>query len=423
VPAGCDQPGSGVACTTGGWEEYRALVQTMAGIGQTPELGCGRAFWEYEGDRLGGYGTPMALMMLPYFTDSCIGSQEGLYFESSTTVPHHFLMQAELSARPSSPQRDLPYPSFDMDAGVRHLQMLGVRYYLAVSPTAVEAAGRHPDLTEIAVSGPWHVYLVADAEPVAPLAFEPVVGTGIDESQHGWLPIASAWFLDPAQHDVPIAASGPEEWERVALEPVDEPLRRLVRWARDQLGRPGPIDQVPELPRTALPAIEVTDIEVGQDAIRFEVSEPGVPVLVRTSYFPNWEVEGAEGPYRVTPNLMVVVPTETEVSMRFGRTPVDLVAAGMTLLGLVGLVLLARARPIEVEPLAPTRAARWLDRVLTIERASPGADGAADEEAIWLHADSEGADPDGAAPEPADAGPEGADVDPDAAPPDPRIEP
>ena len=47
------------------------------------EHGCGRAMWEYEGD-LQRYGTPMALMLLPYFTDGCVGSMEGLYFESST---------------------------------------------------------------------------------------------------------------------------------------------------------------------------------------------------------------------------------------------------------------------------------------------------------------------------------------------------
>lgn len=398
-PAGCDQPGSQVACTSGGWEEYRALVQTMAGIGESEEFGCGRAFWEYDNPRLSGYGTPMALMMLPYFTDSCIGSQEGLYFESSTTVPHHFLMQAELSASPSSPQRELPYPGFDMDAGVRHLQMLGVRYYLAVSPTAVEAAGRHPDLTEIAVSGPWHVYEVADADLVVPLAYEPVVATGIDQSQHGWLPSAAAWFLDPSQHDVPIAATGPSGWERVELEPVPDDARRLVRWARDQLGQSGPMDQIPELPRTELPTVEVTDVEAGQDSLRFRVSEPGVPVLVRTSYFPNWQAEGAEGPYRVTPNLMVVVPTDTEVTLTFGRTPVDLVAAGMTLLGLVGLVLLARARPIEVEPERPTRLSLAIDRALTIERPAPPADQATAVEGPGGDPGTDGPDPD-ARPDP-----------------------
>ena len=45
-------------------------------------------------------------------------------------------------------------------------------------------------------------------------------------------------------------------------------------------------------------------------------------MLVKVSYFPNWEVEGAEGPYRIAPNLMVVVPTEQEVHLHYGRSDV-----------------------------------------------------------------------------------------------------
>lgn len=364
-PVGCDQPGSTTACTSGGFPEYRTVIATMDGVGKDPRYGCGRAMWEYSKDRLEGYGTPMALMMLPYFTNGCISSQEGLYFESSATVPYHFLMQAELSAQGSNPQRDLPYPGFDIDAGVRHLQQLGVRYYLATSTTAVDQASRHPDLTEIAVAGAWHVYEVADAEPVAPLSYEPVVASDIEETQDGWLPTASAWFRQ-ADDDVVIAAHGPDDWKRVEADPVDED-RRLVRWVRDQLGLTGPIDQVPELPRTELPEVEVSDIEMGTDTISFRVSEPGVPVLVKTSYFPNWQVEGAEGPYRVTPNLMVVVPTSTEVSMTYGRTPVDLFAGFLTLLGLVGVVLLARRPQVAVAPEREPALSRALDRFVTIE--------------------------------------------------------
>jgi hypothetical protein len=366
-PAGCDAEGSTVSCTSGGWEEFRELVATMEGIGRDERYGCGRAFWEYEKDRVGGYGTPMALMMLPYFTASCIGSQEGLYFESSATVPYHFLMQSELSAQPSQPQRDLSYPGFDVDAGVRHLQLLGVRYYLATSPSAVAAADEHPDLTEIAVSGPWHIYQVAESEVVAPLTYEPVVVDGLGTDQDGWLPTAAAWFLDPEALPVPLAADGPDGWQRIEVEPVPEELRRVVRYARDQLGASGPIDQLPELPRTPLRDVEVSDIETGTDTISFSVSEPGVPVLVRTSAFPNWQVEGAEGPYRVTPNLMVVVPTERDVSLHFGRTPVDYLAIGMTLLGLVGLVWLARRPAIDMAPPPQTRLADWIDAKLTIE--------------------------------------------------------
>ncbi len=366
-PAGCADAGSTVACTTGGWLEYRALVQTMAELGRSPQHGCGRALWEYDQDRTNGYGTPMAPMLLPYWTGGCIGSQEGLYFESSTTVPYHFLMQSELSAKPSQPQRDLPYPGFDMDAGVRHLQMMGVRYYLAVSSQAVSAAAAHPDLEEVAVSGPWHVYEVADAPLVAAMPYEPVVADDMGQGQHDWLPMASAWFLHPDALDVPMAAEGPDEWERVDAPAVPHDWRRLVRWARDQVGATGPIDTVPDLPRTALPEVEVTDVEQTNDGISFDVSKVGVPVLVRTSYFPNWEVTGADGPYRVTPNLMVVVPTSEHVSLHYGRTGVDLLGAGLSVIGLVGLVLLARSGPIEVSPYRAGRVSAWIDRKVTIE--------------------------------------------------------
>ena len=75
----------------------------MAEVGE--DHGCGRAHWEYEGD-LNRYGTPMALMLLPFWTDGCIGSMEGLYFESSATTPFHFLNAAETSVAPSNPVRD-----------------------------------------------------------------------------------------------------------------------------------------------------------------------------------------------------------------------------------------------------------------------------------------------------------------------------
>jgi hypothetical protein len=41
--------------------------------------------------------------------------------------------------------------------GVAHLQLLGVKYYLADSSTTIAQAAQVPALSEVAVSGPWHV--------------------------------------------------------------------------------------------------------------------------------------------------------------------------------------------------------------------------------------------------------------------------
>ena len=86
--------------------------------------------------------------------------------------------------------------------------------------------------------------------------------------------------------------------------------------------------------------MRVTRVRETDDAIRFHVSRTGVPVVVRTSYFPNWEAEGARGPWRLTPNLMVVVPTSHDVTVRFARSAAEKVGAAGSLVGLVGLAAL-----------------------------------------------------------------------------------
>ena len=64
-------------------------------------------------------------MLLPYWTNNCVDSMEGLFFESSATTPYHLLDQAELSVSPSNPQVGLDYGTLDVAEGVEHLQMLG----------------------------------------------------------------------------------------------------------------------------------------------------------------------------------------------------------------------------------------------------------------------------------------------------------
>ena len=70
-------------------------------------------------------------------------------------------------------------------------------------------------------------------------------------------------------------------------------------------------------------------------------------MLVRTSYFPNWKVSGATGPYRVAPNMMVVVPTSHDVKLTYGLTAVDWLGRLGTLVGIVGLVGLAMWKGLE----------------------------------------------------------------------------
>jgi uncharacterized membrane protein len=87
----------------------------------------------------------------------------------------------------------------------------------------------------------------------------------------------------------------------------------------------------------------VSNAVIDEESISFDVDRVGEPVLVKMSYFPNWRASGAEGPYRVAPNFMVVIPTDTHVELSYGRTGVEWLSYALTALGLVGLVLLIRA--------------------------------------------------------------------------------
>src|SRR3546814_5653242 len=98
-----------------------------------------------------------------------------------------------------------------------------------------------------------------------------------------------------------IASAGPDEWRHVTTS----------EW-RD--ASTGDADAAPAPRRTG--DTTVSDLEVDTDRISFTVDEVGEPVLVKASYFPNWQVSGADGPYRVAPSLMVVVPTDEQVELR-----------------------------------------------------------------------------------------------------------
>src|SRR5947209_10338405 len=193
------------------YPEYRGVVDAMK------KLPCGRAHWEYESN-LDRYGTPMALMLLPYWTNGCIDSMEGLYFESSATTPYHFLNAAELSKAPSNPERNLPYKALDVADGVKHLQLMGVRYYMAFSQDALAQAHANPDLRLVAVSKPWEIFEINDSAEVTPLRAQPAVIRNAPKGSAAWMDVGVHWFQqDPTTWDVPIAADGPSDWQRIRV--------------------------------------------------------------------------------------------------------------------------------------------------------------------------------------------------------------
>ena len=326
------------------YPEYYDVVQTMAEIGR--QRGCGRVTWENSGDN-GNYGTTMALMLLPHWTDGCMASMEGLFFEASGTTPYHFLTTAAMSKQSSNPVRELRYDNNDAAKGVPYLQALGVRYVMVRTDEAKRSADAQPELTLLDMSGPWKIYEVADSAIVEPLTVQPVVvARRPGDQRERNLELGTSWLQQRDEWAAMPADDGPDSWQRID---VDVDQSRLVpdpnRGADDPDTRGKQVDiVVPRQPiqPVELPAVTVSDVVIDDQDLSFRVDQVGVPVLVKVSYFPNWTAHGADGPYRIAPNLMVVVPTSEDVSLTFDRSRSDLFFYVLTLAGIAMLVLFRR---------------------------------------------------------------------------------
>ncbi|MEZ5176539.1 MAG: hypothetical protein R2823_10090 [Acidimicrobiia bacterium] len=302
------------------WPEYEALMQTVDGLDD------GRIMWEANSD-MNRYGTPMALMLLGYWSDGH-PSMEGLFFESSLTTPFHFLNAAEVSERPSNPVRGLRYHHLDrpldpqnpepfgFDRAVPHLGLYDVAYYISFTEAGHDAAVAY-GLPIIAESPPWTIFELPETDLVEIARYEPVVWAG----EGDFVDAALEWYDDVENLDVWLVADGPPQWRRVTT--VDERLTALKPYAVDG-------------------SVDVTTFD--DHSIGFSTDAVGVPHMVKVSYFPNWSVEGADAVYRVAPSTMLVVPTQEDVSLQFANTWVENIGMALTVVTVAGLIVFAVVR-------------------------------------------------------------------------------
>jgi 6-pyruvoyl-tetrahydropterin synthase related domain len=336
------------------YPEYRNLITVLG------TLPCGRLFSEPGVKRYSDYGSTMAMAALPYWTKSCIQTIDGLYFEASQTTPFSYLTGKWMSPNAAGAQRRLPYQSFDMKTGVDHLRTLGVRYVLLSTPKAKDDARKISALRFIESTGPFSIFEISDNAVVVPLDVEPVVVTNQTGGRvDSFVNVGIAQWVRPNEFPPIVADSGPKTWKRsvltqkplptaptpstastaLAAQPTTAANKPAKKPTKTPEPRRGDGLSMSLVSNTAITPAVVSEVKVGNQGLSFRVSEIGKPVLVRISYFPNWKVSGATGPYRVGPNFMVVVPTRTDVALKYRYTSKEFGAMAVTLAGIAFLIL------------------------------------------------------------------------------------
>jgi hypothetical protein len=311
-----------------GWAEATALFKTI------DSLPPGRVMWEFHKD-YERFGTTRTLENMPVFTRQ--PTMEGLLIESSLNAPFHFIMQDETSETPTHAVPGLDYPDGGLTVadkfpqGLEHMRQFGVRWYVAYTLTARQAA-EAAGLKQVATSGTFTaqengtdvtrprfvIYEVGDGHLVEVPRNRPVLFDTPD-----WRTSSLTWYETPDWQDTPLAFASKD----------DEAARRAF-------ADPGPLPAA-TLPSKPLDRPEtIADARmVGNERIEFHTDQVGVPHVVKVSWFPNWRAQGAEGPWMLSPGLMVVVPTSEDVVLTYGDTWVEVTGKLLTVIGIVTLLV------------------------------------------------------------------------------------
>jgi len=267
------------------------------------------------------FGTERVFESLPLFAQR--NTLEGLYMQSSPSSPFIFYIQSEVSKVCSGPFPQYQYTHLNLPTALPHLLLFNVAQYIVRTPEAKKAAAETPGFQLEKTFGEYQIYRLTgnDGHYVVPLRYEPVFFR-----TDKWKLASFDWFRN---------YTGDEPF----LVFRDDP--RFKEKASD-------LSALPKVPlKMAQPEIKET---IKNEEIIFDTNLIGQPHLIKVSYHPNWQVEGADKVYFVSPSFMLVYPQQTHVRLYFGQTIWNYLGEGMTLVGLM-LVLFSLIRCVKVSHL------------------------------------------------------------------------
>jgi hypothetical protein len=299
------------------WPAFRELADRLHGTVADPRVAVEYSSTHEKAGSIRMYET------LPLFTGR--STLEGVYNQASLQTHAVYYLASELFASSPNPFRSREYSHFDPENALPRLRLFNVSEVVALSPQLISALEARPDVLSVASIPPYRIFHLAasGSSYVEPLRFAPVRSPPAH-----WRDKAYRWFtrkpLSPAPlvftDDPRIAVVEKDEWLAPPLVPLAE-------------------------------GVKVTE-RVEAEGLTITTDRPGHPLLVKVSYHPRWRAEGADGPYLLSPALMMVIPRQSTVRLVYpARTAADWLGLGLSVIAL-GVVVegLRRRRPVESKP-------------------------------------------------------------------------
>ena len=327
-----ENPAWSRACHVPYWAEYN-----LRGVEALP---CGDSFFRIA-ERVAGrpglvawdmtdaneaLGSSRCFEALPYVAPGT-RTLEGGIVNSALGALAAYTVQGEVSDAPAGWPLLVSPRAFDPASGLRHLELLGVRTFVARSRAVQAAFEADPAWALLGAEGPadrWKIYGSAlKGEPDVRVWKEPLTVASGHLSQR----LVADWWACRGATAHPVAFR-PD---------LASPPEILDAWRDAPPPEPGWLDRLSD---------PVRSVRRGADgSLAFETDFPGRPHVLAATWYPDWRAEGAEGPYPLSSGQIVVYPTGRSVRLHHAPLPAARLGAAATLLALaVYPALFAAAR-------------------------------------------------------------------------------
>jgi hypothetical protein len=246
----------------------------------------------------GRYGGDRVFESLPLFSGR--QTMEGIHYASSIASKFIVFLQTEYSRDIKTPKGYI-LSKLNPDALPAHLDLYNISQLILMTDKAKKAVSSSPLFEKEAVFGAISIYRYKGCidRYVDLPRIRPVLYAG-----RNWLKDFFNWYKNPDQVDILLV---PKEFVK------DKADRRL--FANETAS-------VSDLSPFGKDTLDRTDLKIETHLehlkISFTTNKVGVPHLIKVSYFPNWQVQGAHGVYPVSPHLMLVIPRKREVVLTYG---------------------------------------------------------------------------------------------------------
>lgn len=264
-------------------------------------LPYGRIMWEYRGE-YDKFGTPRILENLPMWTGK--PTFEGLLIESGISSYFHFINQAETTKTPTAAVAGFEYPPFNFENGAKHLKLFGANYFVAYTKDIKDLADKY--FIKIKEINDFNIYKIEDSNLV-----EVVKNIKLKPKNKKWLDESIEWYKKM-------------DFSQFIVFYQNQKEKRIIEEVLNQ--------------KTELLDSPIEIVSIKEDSLTFNTRNLFYPHLIKISYFPGWRVDGAYGPFLISPSFMMVIPYKNQVSLSYHYNFWDKLGLVLSLLSLCYLI-------------------------------------------------------------------------------------